>query len=212
MQERFIRVPRTARYQMLGDANTAKHIWIVLHGYGQLARYFLHKFEGSEKDLLIVAPEGLSRFYLGEEHRRVGATWMTKEDREHEILDHVEYLDLLASEILVQVPHGTTISVLGFSQGVATACRWIMLGKTMIDRVVLWGGSMPLELDRISLRKKFTGTTVTVVYGTTDMIVPKTVADRSIALLASAGIKHQCLSYEGAHELEPVLLKRCLSF
>lgn len=210
MEERFIRVPRTARYHVLGEAATAKRLWIVLHGYGQLARYFLHKFEGLQKDLLIVAPEGLSRFYVDTDHKRVGATWMTREDREHEIQDHVEYLDLLAAELSDQVPNGTGIGVLGYSQGVATACRWTMLGKTKIDRLVLWSGSLPMELDRTTLRDKFSNTTISVIYGTKDLVVPKAVADRSVALFATAGIAHECLSFDGAHELETVLLKRCL--
>ena len=87
MQERFIRVPRTARYHVLGDPATARMVWVLLHGYGQLARFFLNKFEGLEDGLLIAAPEGLSRFYLDAQHQRVGATWMTREDREHEIGD-----------------------------------------------------------------------------------------------------------------------------
>ena len=61
MEEHHINVPRTARYHTVGDGGTARAIWIVLHGYGQLARYFLRKFEGLDAGLLIVAPEGLTR-------------------------------------------------------------------------------------------------------------------------------------------------------
>ena len=140
MEQRFIRVPRTARYHVLGDAKKAKRIWIVLHGYGQLARYFLNKFEGIGTDLLIVAPEGLSRFYTDVSHQRVGATWMTREDRDHEIVDQIEYLDTLVAEIQKEALPDATWGVLGFSQGVATAYRWLMQGNTKVDKVVLWGG------------------------------------------------------------------------
>ncbi|MEZ4758913.1 MAG: hypothetical protein R2810_03875 [Flavobacteriales bacterium] len=104
MEERFIRVPRTARYHVLGDPATARMVWVVLHGFGQLARFFLNKFEGLEEGLLIAAPEGLSRFYLDEQHQRVGATWMTREDREHEIGDQLSYLDALAASLLDECP------------------------------------------------------------------------------------------------------------
>ncbi|MBX2973634.1 MAG: hypothetical protein KF797_11055, partial [Flavobacteriales bacterium] len=144
MEERHIRVTRTARYHVLGDPAGAQAIWIVLHGYGQLARYFLNKFDGLGCDLAFVAPEGLSRFYLDEAHQRVGATWMTREDREHEIGDQCTYLDALAAELRghrTDVP----VHVLGFSQGVATACRWSLLGRTPIGRLVLWAGAIPPE-------------------------------------------------------------------
>ncbi|MBK7947090.1 MAG: hypothetical protein IPJ85_18060 [Flavobacteriales bacterium] len=93
MEERFIQVQRTARYHVLGTLEAAPEIWIAIHGYGQLARYFLNNFKGLEEGRCIVAPEGLSRFYLDAEHARVGATWMTREDRLHEIDDHVAYPD-----------------------------------------------------------------------------------------------------------------------
>ena len=210
MQERFIRVRRTARYHVIGDAATAKRVWIVLHGYGQLARYFLHKFEGLQKDLLIVAPEGLSRFYVDEAHRRVGATWMTREDREQEIQDYVEYLDLLASEILQNVPKDTGLGILGFSQGVATACRWAMLGSTKSEELVVWSGSLPLELDQDTLASEFAKIRVTVVQGSKDRIVPRTVAEDTAALLRLAGIQHKVATFDGGHELEPVLLRKVL--
>ena len=210
MQECFIRVPRTARYHVLGDAASAKRMWIVLHGYGQLARYFLHKFQGLEKDLLIVAPEGLSRFYVDDAHRRVGATWMTREDREHEIQDQVEYLDQLTSGLLQQIPSGTELGVLGFSQGVATACRWAMLGKIKIYKLVLWAGSLPLELDRAALEERFSDIPVTLVQGSKDRIVPSSVTTEAAELLRLAGVHHELATFEGDHELEPVLLRKTL--
>ena len=66
MKEHHLVVPRTARYHSLGDPAKAKALWVVLHGYGHLARYFLNTFEELEDDAYILAPEGLSRFYLDE--------------------------------------------------------------------------------------------------------------------------------------------------
>ena len=63
VEEHRITVPRTARYYTLGEAVTASELWLVLHGYGQLARFFLRPFEGMERGRLIAAPEALSRFY-----------------------------------------------------------------------------------------------------------------------------------------------------
>ncbi|MGV3636366.1 MAG: alpha/beta hydrolase, partial [Flavobacteriales bacterium] len=167
MERRHIHVRRTARYHVLGDPTTAQAIWVVLHGYGQLARYFLNKFEGNEEGLAIVAPEALNRFYLDEAHNRVGATWMTREDRENEINDQTGYLDALVDAVR-GTRNNVPIHVLGFSQGVATACRWSLLGRTSMQRLVLWAGSLPPEPTLAELRAAWMDLTVDVVLGTDD--------------------------------------------
>lgn len=204
MEERHIQVPRTARYHVLGDAASARAIWIVLHGYGQLARYFLNKFEGLSDELLIVAPEGLNRFYIDEGHQRVGATWMTREDREHEIADQVEYLDRLVEELRVR--NNAPLHVLGFSQGVATACRWSLLGKTKMDRLVFWAGSLPPEPAFAELGSAWQHLTVDVVLGTEDPFAGEKELHATSARLNAAGVQYRLHRFTGGHVLEPVLL------
>ena len=210
MQERFIRVPRTARYHVLGDPATARMVWVLLHGYGQLARFFLNKFEGLEDGLLIAAPEGLSRFYLDAQHQRVGATWMTREDREHEIGDQLSYLDALAASLLDGCPRATGLGVLGFSQGVATACRWTALGKANAQHLVLWGGSMPPDLDRSLMRERWGGMQVHLVQGEKDELVPEEVVRANAAILQRAQVEHSVHHHAGGHALDAVLLGRLL--
>ena len=96
-QEHHLNVSRTARYYTIGDLeNKPSEVWIVLHGHTYLAKRFIRYFRVLEDDRrLIVAPEGLSRFYVNHEARRVGASWMTREDRLNEIADYVNYLDEL---------------------------------------------------------------------------------------------------------------------
>lgn len=209
MEQRNIRVRRTARYHVLGDPATARAIWIVLHGYGQLARYFLTKFEGMEEGLAIVAPEALNRFYLDEAHNRVGATWMTREDRENEIADQLGYLDALVTELRgsrSDVP----IHVLGFSQGVATACRWSLFGKTKMDRLVLWAGSLPPEPSFAELRSAWEHLMVDVVLGTEDPFAGEKELQATSARLDAAGVQFRLHRFSGGHALEPVLLGRLL--
>ncbi len=211
MEEHHITVPRTARYHTLGDARTAKALWIVLHGYGHLARYFLRSFEGLEHDLFIAAPEGLSRYYTDDEHTRVGATWMTREDREHEIADQVSYLDRLAEELLRECAPGTPLNVLGFSQGVATACRWSCLGKAHAQHAILWGGSLPPDLSPSTLAARMSTTSLHLVHGTKDTLVTEEVVAASEAKLRAAGIAHDSHRFDGAHALDKLLLKRLLT-
>ncbi len=208
--ERHIRVGRTARYHVLGDPATAQELWIVLHGYGQLARYFLHSFDGLEDGRCIVAPEGLSRFYLDDTFSRVGATWMTREDREHEIADHVSYLDELCTEVRNACPRATQLTALGFSQGVATLCRWAMLGSTHIDRLVIWGGSMPPELDPTDLSSRWNSIVVDLVHGADDPVVKAEVLHRNEGVLRSAGLHFSTHIFQGGHALDRLTLDRLI--
>src|SRR5258708_18756313 len=104
MQEHHIGVTRSARYFTLGDSSRGVgEVWFVCHGYGQLASRFLEKLRVLDDGRrYLVAPEGLSRFYLSESptERRVGASWMTREHRLAEIEDYVRYLHALdAAEV-----------------------------------------------------------------------------------------------------------------
>jgi hypothetical protein len=69
----------------------------VLHGYAQLAERFLRWFRPvDDGQTWIVAPEALSRFYLettlkGSHGPAIGATWLTREAREADLADHVDY-------------------------------------------------------------------------------------------------------------------------
>lgn len=129
-------VPRTARAYILDPTGDPKGTLFALHGYGQLARFFIRKFQAAaDSGWRVVAPEGGHRFYLQGTEGRVGASWMTKEDRLADIDDHVRYLDLLRAE--TGAKNGTPEILLGFSQGVATAFRWAALGA---DGPASWQG------------------------------------------------------------------------
>lgn len=210
MEERHIRVQRSARYHLLGDADTARVLWIVLHGYGQLARFFLNKFEGLAKDALIVAPEGLNRFYLDDAHQRVGATWMTREDREYDIQDQVHYLDALVEQ-LQQAHPDRPVHVLGFSQGVATAARWSLLGRTRMARLVLWAGSLPPEPSAAQLHAGWRHMRLDLVFGTQDPFANEQALQYSRDRLVAANVEHRVHRFEGGHVLEPALLGRLLN-
>ena len=209
MEERFIRVERTARFHVLGDIRTCRELWVVVHGYGQLGRYFLNNFVGLEEGRCIVAPEGLNRFYLDPEHSRVGATWMTREDRLHEIDDHIGYLDRLTNTLLNDAPKGTQVNVLGFSQGVATVARWALKGSTPIKRLVLWAGSLPPELDKEILHS-WQHMHVDLVLGDTDAYARPEALQLMARSFSASGVPHKTHLFVGGHKLEPVLLKRLL--
>ncbi len=141
-----IKITRTARYYMLGNrALPIKIVVYVLHGYGMGAKTFISKFESLLKPgVLIVAPEGLSRFYSKGFSGDVIASWMTREDRESEIDDYVNYLDALHKKL---VPSGSVKTiVLGFSQGASTGSRWLVKGTAGFDEFIIWCGELGAEI------------------------------------------------------------------
>ncbi len=206
MQEHQFSTSRSARYFTLGSPQHAADVWLVCHGYGQLASRFLERFRPIEAERrYIVAPEGLSRFYLTEHptERRVGASWMTREDRLHEIADYVRYLDAVYSEI---APGKAKVTALGFSQGTATVCRWAGLGSSRIDRLIVWGGEVPPDLDLKRLRVS----SLTLVYGTRDeFFTPKIIAATEERLRANQ-IGYELMPFEGGHEIDEATLRRLI--
>ncbi len=144
MEHHFIH-HKTFRYRVLNDVQHSTKILYVLHGYGQLVEHFIRKFSEVDEDYLIVAPEGMHRFYLNGTSGRVGASWMTKEAREIDISDTMNYLDAL-DDHLTKTVEVEKKYLLGFSQGGATAARWNQLGKTKFDGLILWASVFPPDL------------------------------------------------------------------
>ena len=211
MDEHRLSVPRSARYYTIGaDARTAREIWFVLHGYGQLAGRFLRYFASlTDGQRVVVAPEALSRFYLeGDARDKVGASWMTREDRLTEIDDYVHYLDVVFSEVTQERREPGGIHVLGFSQGTATACRWLAFGRARADRLILWGGEVPPDLDLVRARERWEHTAVVFVAGSEDRFITPKILARDGQRLQEHGIEYRVERFEGGHEIREDLLTR----
>ena len=144
MQENTLSIQKTARYFTIGNREKARYLLLCLHGYGQLPAFFGRKFEAIDQDYFVVIPEGLHRFYLEGSSGRVGASWMTKEARKHDIDDNTNYLTKLVNSI-TQNKSFEKIILLGFSQGGATAARFYYQ-RQKIDHLVLWASIFPPDL------------------------------------------------------------------
>ena len=213
--EHHVPVTRTARYYTRGPLAQAREVWFACHGYGQLAQYFLRRFDAVDDGTrLLVAPEALSRFYLADPagshaNARIGATWMTREDRLREIDDYVGYLDAVYREVMAGgVPPAARVVALGFSQGVATACRWAVLGHARVDELVLWAGLVPPDLDLRLGAERLRNTRVRLVAGTADPSLPPGALEEERARLARHGIQSVALAFPGGHELDGDTLRR----
>jgi predicted esterase len=213
-----IHVRRTARYYTIGPTHGfPRELWVVAHGYAQLARRFAKWFTPLDDGTrLIVVPEALSRFYLdpvaerrAQAEPRVGATWMTREDRDAEIADYVAYLEQLTSEVRRHLSGaGPRIVVLGFSQGTATVCRWLASSELRADQLVLWAGGIPPELDVAGWSRQLHGAALTLVAGETDEMVPSSAVVAEGERLSAAGVAFNLLRYPGGHRVDADALTR----
>ncbi len=196
-----------ARYYQLGQIDGATEVWYVLHGYGQLAQYFVQKFKPlSEKGICVIAPEGLSRFYLQGNLGRVGATWMTKENRLMDIENYITYLDSIHQKEIGKRNIKTTL--FGFSQGAATVMRWAMNGKINFDRLILWAGLFPPDMDFEKGAELLKDKKIIEVLGKQDRFITKDRMEEMMQLNLKLKINPTIIEFEGRHEIDESVLKK----
>jgi len=207
--DHHLRVARTARVVTSGSPD-ARTWWILLHGYGQCADDVLETASAlTGGSSFVVAPEALSRFYVDRmnEHRSVGASWMTRRDREHEIDDYVAYLDRVVESFGVDLDAAPTVRVLGFSQGAATASRWALLGDTLVNTLVLWAGDLAHDLDLNRHAEKLRGIDLHLVVGTHDEWIAEDRVEALLQRLADHEIDATRHTFDGGHRLDDDLLR-----
>ncbi|RAV99114.1 alpha/beta hydrolase [Pseudochryseolinea flava] len=205
-----------ARYATLGELSSqTKSIWFVIHGYGQLAQYFIRKFTSLESaQTFFVAPEGLSKFYLEDVqsrkqsgNNRVGSSWMTKENRQMDIANYITYLNAVYDDVTNPAPQ-VPITFLGFSQGAATVSRWATQSNRRFDRLILWAGVFPPDMDFAHggdiLKHKETH----LVYGTQDPFLNDERFTEMRLISNKLGINPTHTTFEGGHDIDSDTLKK----
>ena len=201
VNEHSIKVENTAHYVSLGELNRGtKEIWIVCHGYGQLAKFFIRKFKILQKEgVHIVAPQGFHKFYLKGFSGRVGASWMTKENRDDEITDHCNFLEQLTDHLIHSASKNCKINVLGFSQGAATISRWSLKTKYSVNTFVLWAGKIASDFDFDKYKSKHPNTNNYIIFGTRDQFYPvKTIKEYKTEMKE---LDATWISYDGDHSI-----------
>jgi dienelactone hydrolase len=209
--EHHIEVRRTARYYTIGEPGPGtRDVWFVCHGYNQLAGDFIREFERVEReDRVIVAPEALSRYYLStgpgfhSADAKVAATWMTREDRETEIADYVAYLDAVYDEVFTRANRdAVSVTVLGFSQGGATANRWLTRGRARADRLIMWGSLLASDADLNEAATFFRKVRLTIVCGKRDQFGDQKMITGYEKLLKENNVPYELITFEGGHRMD----------
>ncbi len=208
MRTHKIQVTINANICTIGDPKKAKFILFALHGYGQLSQFFIRKFQILSEDYFIVVPEGLHRFYLKGSSGRVGASWMTKEKREDDILNYIEYLNKVSDKFLNHY-HFDSKVLLGFSQGGATASRWQKMGNINADTFILWAAIFPNDLEW-SWGKKFSKSKNYFVVGNSDQYYDDKKIVFQTQYFEQKNVNFTTLKFDGDHNIDQdTLLKLC---
>lgn len=211
MQEHHLPITYKARYYTHGELSSkTRQIWFALHGYGQLAKYFIRKFDQlNPESHYVIAPEGTNRFYLKGFDGRVGATWMTREDREADIENYINYLNQLYDTCLSGInKKDVKVNILGFSQGVATISRWVANGHIDADRIICWAGILPPDLRIEEASKVLETKKLLVVLGKDDPYINEKRVAEMHRISKQLKLNPEELWYEGDHSIDKNILSK----
>ena len=206
-----ISISKTGKYSQIGKCSKKiNNVWIVLHGYGMLSEYFVKKFECIiNETTLVIAPEATNRFYLANNYTRVGASWMTKLDREQEISDNILFLDKLFSIIKKEIGHDNfKLNTLGFSQGGPALVRWLMSNKLNTNSLILWGSDIPKDSLVIENKSRWNSMNLKIVIGKNDEYINEEKKQEFVGVVKSYGLKYDLIEYEGSHKIIEEELKK----
>ncbi|MGB1004442.1 MAG: alpha/beta hydrolase [Salibacteraceae bacterium] len=200
-----LKVSTEGRYYTLGEGNPInKSVWFVFHGYGMRAEDFIKEFDCiDDGQTLIVAPEGLHRFYSRGTRGKVSSSWMTSDLREFDIANNIDFLNLVLQEIeKLNVSDDYKIGVLGFSQGAPTSVRWVSNLVKSVSELVVWGSDMPVDvIDKPVNLKKINNCDIKLVIGSHDEYISSDQTDDLIMDLHDKGVEFDFHSFEGKHEI-----------
>ncbi len=204
--EKSILININAKYHTLGSLSAqTEEIWFALHGYGQLAAFFIKKLDFLDPEKhYIIAPQGLNKSYLKDFSGRVGANWMTKEDRLDEIANYINYLDSVYKKELQSIDlQKVKVNILAFSQGCATASRWIANSKLHFDKLILWAGDIPQDVMENQIFKTIP---ITMVFGKQDELIKPEFIEPFLQRVNTL-FKPQIVYFEGVHTVDKDILK-----
>ena len=152
----------------------------------------------------VIAPQAASKYYLNNEYRHVGASWLTKENTEAEIKNIFHYLnEIYEAEELQDIQ---SLIILGYSQGVSIATRWAAHRKVKPSQLIIHSGKIPSELSPEDFQF-LTDTNVKLIYGTEDPYLNQEILEkeekRAKQLFEE---KLEIFPFEGGHEVNEQLI------
>ncbi|KJJ38894.1 alpha/beta hydrolase [Aequorivita vladivostokensis] len=161
----------TNTYHTLNElTEKTKNVWMVFHGMGYLSKYFINYFsELNAEENFIIAPQAPSKYYQGNDFKHVGASWLTRENTQLETQNILKYIDAIYEKELAETT--ANLIVMGYSQGVSIATRWVASRKVQCDKLILHSGGIPNELQPNDFEYLKTDAEVIYLYGNKDQYI-----------------------------------------
>lgn len=209
MMEKLISVQIQTPYLTSGQiTEKTEYIWLVCHGFGQLAKYFGRRFDvfDLEKHFFIM-PQGLSRFYINEKYQDVGASWISKENREMDLENELNYLEKVFSAETKNVDLSKKKLILfGFSQGATMVARFAFYKKIPFDHLVLWAGGFPTEITKAQTEFTKADSDIHLIIGRQDHFYEHLRFDNQIKMASDHFKPPKTTIFEGKHEVKREVL------
>ena len=207
-QEKEISYQNTNSYTTLNTLSEGtKNVWLVCHGMGYLSRYFLRYFiDLNPEENYIIAPQAQSKYYVTPKLKHVGASWLTKENTIKETQNVLRYLDaVLEAE---QIPVHLNLIVLGYSQGVSVALRYVTYRKLNVRQIVIMSGGIPKELVPADFKFLNPQTKISLIYGDNDEFLneDRLLNERNRAFELFGQCDLNIIPFEGKHEVKKELI------
>ncbi len=206
MMQHHLDISIKASFYTLNElTDFTERIWLVFHGYGQLAEFFIKKFEKLDpKKNFIIAPQGLSKYYLEGVYGRVGASWMTKEDRLTEIANQHSYIDQVVNQYSMEAKQ---LVYFGFSQGTATMGRYAAHAKVPFQKMIIWAGTFPPDTNPLDW-KYLTGNEEIVYYTSREDPYFKEdfIPQQNNVIREALGVEPTLHWYDGGHRVQPKIV------
>ena len=203
MNEKEISYEITNTYTTVNKLTSkTKNVWFACHGIGFLSRYFAAYFGAlNPEENYIIAPQASSKYYLKNEYKHVGASWLTKENTQKEIENVMGNLNAIyASE---QIPDNVNFYILGFSQGVSVALRWVARYKIPCTKLIIYAGSIPHELTTEDFKFINHNTTkvINIVGNRDEYFTEKRMQQELEKMQLLFGDNYFFNTYEGTHQM-----------
>jgi len=199
--EKEIDYQTTNTYSTLNTlSDKTKNVWFVCHGMGYLSRYFLNYFNDLNSDEnYIIAPQAPSKYYTPPKFKHVGASWLTKENTLKETENVLRYFDAVFEAEALSTD--LNLIVLGYSQGVSVALRYLAKRQLNCAHIVMMSGGIPKELSVRDFQFLNPKTNVSLIYGTSDEYLDedRLVSEKNRAFELFGHCDLQIIPFEGGH-------------
>lgn len=209
-QEKEISYQTTNSYSTINSlSERTKNVWFVCHGMGYLSRYFSKYFvELNPEENYIIAPQAQSKYYVPPKLKHVGASWLTKENTSNETQNVMRYFDAVFEA--EQVPEHLNLIVLGYSQGVSVALRYVTKRKLNCSHIVMLSGGIPKELEVKDFEFLDRQTKISLIYGNNDEYLDedRILKERKTAFELFGHCDLQIIPFEGKHEVNITLVNQ----